>query len=486
MRRLSLIAASLLSVLPIATAGAQAGRADERARDTWDGDAPQVRVWIDGARALAFGEPVQVHYWVSEDAYVIIATVDPSGRLTILQPRTRTGRTFVRGDIEQVVLGRQTSVGTRGAFYISRGGPYSGGYVFAIASWQPFDLSSFESRDFDTFGLDSHFSLANRAIAGNPDEYVQRFASAVTWDASTSYDYDVDYYSSSNTATYASASSLCFAGSHTAYLWSDWYGNPYGNMCPGYFSSLAFCYGFSVYSYSPYCGYFYRPSQITSLPATPTVPTGSHPDSSIGVNVGVIRGGLWAPDTVGAIVDEPGGVQQQKAGAKSAKADALAPFTRQATQPSYFAIPDRGIRMLKEPGSMLPGNDKPDTRSFGTGVSDAKHGATGADGGAETPKVVRSSTKPVMVAPPTRVQPKSMKPARRPVYAAPGGTTGSSSGTSRPSGSTRDPYAMPRARQPASPPPSSAKPAGSSGDVRQGAGAAKPAATTTKPKKPPQ
>jgi hypothetical protein len=472
MRRLSLSAAALLALASPLVAGAQVLRSAD-AGAGWQSDAPQIRVWIDGPRAFDFGQPVPVHYWVSDDAYVIVATVNGSGRLAVLSPVTRTGRTFVHGNIERVLLGRHVPSG-QGAFYASGGGVLSGGFVFAIASWQPFDLSTLENRDFDGLGLESRFSLANRAYVTNPDEYIARFASWVTWDADTPYDYDVDYYSSTVASPFGSVASLCFGGSRTALLWSDWYANPYSGMCSGYLNSLAFCYGFSAFSYTPYCGAYGRGPRVVSLPLAPVVPV---TDSTRAVNVGLIRAGLWAPDTVGVVADQPDAAEEQRPKDANGKPGTLLPFIGSTSEPvpTYFALPERGIETLKRGAAAGTREATGNRQDLGSRLLKTKL-ATGTD--ASRPKSAPSATR-APVPPPVRAQPERPAPPRAARAAPRRGTT-----------NARDPYAMPTVRPATRGTASSptTRPAPSSGDVRSSTGSGKGASgkTSPKPKKPPE
>src|SRR5690606_1129755 len=129
--------------------------------------------------------------------------VERHGRLTILYPQGPTRRSHLAGGMVHRITGRSQSTA---AFYTTEWGS---GYVFAIASYAPLDLTGFESRDFRPGWTDSRFTLASRTLAPDPDEYVPAFAQAVLWDGGMPYEYDVAYYTAFGGSAYASRFALC-------------------------------------------------------------------------------------------------------------------------------------------------------------------------------------------------------------------------------------------------------------------------------------
>ena len=67
-------------------------RWNDAAKSDLSEEAPSVSVWIEGGRALGFGDAVRVRFRVEDDAYAVVGRVDSEGRLTILYPRSRTSR----------------------------------------------------------------------------------------------------------------------------------------------------------------------------------------------------------------------------------------------------------------------------------------------------------------------------------------------------------------------------------------------------------
>lgn len=288
---------------------AQTSRWNDRSSGTWTDEAPKVRVWFEGARAVSFGAPMRIRYDVSDNAYVTVVRVDEQGRMTILFPYSGKQRASARGDYLYEV--RNPRLGGRAAFYATD--RMGGGYIFALASYAPLDFSSFENRDYDRMGGYSQFTRANRDIARRPDVFIDRFATRVLWDADTPYDYDVDYYFPAGAyPTMMNSLALCSAlydqfGAHTfgTAFYYDWdnlgfAGLPYRSLCRSYYQQ-AQCMWFGFYSYSM-C------NLGTIVARGPTVPIGGDPtDSTLTVpNEGVIRGGLFGPTPLPVPVDNGG------------------------------------------------------------------------------------------------------------------------------------------------------------------------------------
>src|SRR5215216_2787802 len=103
-----LISTSLLLLAPLASSSAQVERRNAKPTEKWSDEAPAVSVWFErGSSTLEVGEPVRVRFSVNEDAYVLVGRVDSDGRLQVLWPNNRAGRTYVRGGEEMLVRSRQ-------------------------------------------------------------------------------------------------------------------------------------------------------------------------------------------------------------------------------------------------------------------------------------------------------------------------------------------------------------------------------------------
>lgn len=189
----SWIAGVLLVASVTGSAVAQSTRAgverwNDRALAVDTLESPTISLWLQGTRAYTYGEPVRVWFNVSDDAYVVVARVDANGHLTVLFPASRTQRANVVGGRDTPVLGRR---GVASFYATDRMG---GGFVFAIASYDPFNLSALGMRDFDRYVTGMYVGRPNDVYIGDPHRIVSRFASIVSFTEHSPFDYAVDFY----------------------------------------------------------------------------------------------------------------------------------------------------------------------------------------------------------------------------------------------------------------------------------------------------
>jgi hypothetical protein len=299
MRRAVFVTGLAGLALPLSVGAAQVTRWNDRAPNEWTQETPRVRLSLEGADgtfrgAFNYGEAVRVRFHVDRDAYVVVGRVDADGRLTILFPTSAGARTFVREGSEVFARGRRA--GAFASFYAFD--RFGTSYVFALASSAPLDLSQFRVTDFERTGLDSRFTYANRRFARDPDEYVQRFASWVLYDANVDYDYDVAYYAVGSSVSYASSLGLCFSGNRFLYDDNDRYGyGGYGysltSACRSYYNSSLWCLGYSLYS--SYAGCFGYNPYIVRGPVDPYTPQPPVPNPN---KKGSGFGDDWKPETI--------------------------------------------------------------------------------------------------------------------------------------------------------------------------------------------
>jgi hypothetical protein len=254
-----------------------------------------------------------------------------------------------------------------------------------------------------------------------PDEYIERFAGAVLWDAYTGYDYAVDYYVN-DAPWFASSFSSCMGYSRLLYDWEDVYGSvytsPHLGMCRNYFNGFVRCLGFSVYGYTSLCNPY--PGRGWRIAGQPPV-RGGRPAASA-VNEGVVRGGLWRPDTVGRVAGDP---------SSSGRLTQLRDESDKGTVASVkeledvFSIPDRAVRTMrkeaedeqrrKEAASLATSRERLESGLSGRRAEPARpSGATSVDvrraagrsGSRETVK------QPARAEPPSREPPRSVSTIR--------------------------------------------------------------------------
>jgi hypothetical protein len=346
-RPLILSCAFVLSAPTLLTA--QTIRWNDRPAGSWTDDAPRVRVWFDGARAVPSGAPMRVRFEVSDNAFVTVVRVADDGRMTILYPRSRNQRAAVRAN--QVYFANNPRLGSEISFFSSGS---IGGYIFALASYAPLDFSGFEYRDFERVGGWSTFTQVNRPIARRPDVFIDRFAASVLWDKDTPYDYDVDYYFPTGHPGILNAYALCgslynsFGSSaffrYAPSAWDDWdlVGYPYRSMCREWYTGIRCLSYLPLYSYTG-C------TRGSIIVVNPTMPPVDQPVDTAGVpNEGVVRGGLFGPTPVPVIpagADPPpmerpvGRFDQVRVGGEAG---------RGSEWDNIMSIPARATRKMKE------------------------------------------------------------------------------------------------------------------------------------------
>ncbi|HEX4934548.1 MAG TPA: DUF4384 domain-containing protein, partial [Gemmatimonadaceae bacterium] len=334
-------------------------------------DAPTVRLWLEGTSVYSYGAPVRVWFNVSQDAYVIVARVDANGHLTLLSPASRTASSAVEGGRDLPVRGR------RGAASFYATDRMGGGFIFAMASYDPFDLSRLALRDFDRYVTGTYVGRPSRVYIGDPHRVITRFASMVSFSDESQYDYAVEYYQV-DAPYYVSSvgfSNFCYgyAGNYRRGMQERWddelyygTGSSYGSAANcgnaslycglGYYNSP---WGYDLLGWSglgPLCYYPRGPQQNGGLPPTPPLPPGADslrvppwlPDS--------IKGG--GPDTVSR-VPETKGTDDTRLRRRIALADVPdGSTTGQAFDPSRksYAIPERVLR--NSPTTFGEGRDR--------------------------------------------------------------------------------------------------------------------------------
>lgn len=380
------------------------------------GEAPRVRVQIDGQRSLSMGSPVRIRFEVDDNAFVTVVRVDGNGRMQILFPHSRNQRAAVRGG--QVNYVRNPRLGGEIAFIAN---DRMGGYVFALASYAPLDFSSFENRDYDRIGAHSAFTVANRSIARQPDVFIDRFAARVLWDVNTPYDYDVDYYFQTDYPGTRNAYALCASlfrygvmpyYSGMMFDWDSWgYGNyPSRSMCRDYYNGL--------YCYSPfsYVYYGYGCSIGAVIATGPTVPGGGQPtDTATFVpNEGVVKGGMLPPTPVPVPVGGPEALPQDRPFGRFDR-----PLGAATDLDDIKSIPTRAKQKLK---------DEEARREGGTNGGSASASFDRAVGGTDKDKTRTADAS-------TRAEPPSREPTKAKAEGEPRRDTRSKGGygtTSRP------------------------------------------------------
>ncbi|MGQ0647897.1 MAG: hypothetical protein ACT4P7_10020 [Gemmatimonadaceae bacterium] len=312
---------------------------------------PGVRVWLD-QRILRYGEPVRVGFRVEEDAFVVVARVDWEGHLTVLHPSGKTRLTAVRGGEDVYIRGSRLGRMATFAATERRGGS---GYVFALASRSPLDLSQLSLRDFSSWVTGMPVGRPVSRYIGDPYRVIQRFARVVLYNPESEWDYDVDFYSV-ELPTWMTASSHFCGSAFDAYygrrrmdgwgnrygydefgdLWYNGFGSPLG--CNGLYR-FAGCY-VHVYGFGhiPYFCRTGRPDQVATGPTPPPLPV--DPDS--------LRVNPWAPDSISRPNVEKGTGNVNGPHIMTVDPARPAPVGWSARDDLSFSIPSRALRGLRE------------------------------------------------------------------------------------------------------------------------------------------
>jgi hypothetical protein len=153
-------------------------------------DPPALTVWLERA-IVPWGGNVRVNFRVEEDAYVVVARVDYTGALTVLYPSNRNRMYPVKAGVDHMV--RSARLGALASFRANER-PGSTGYVFALATRDPLNLTRLSNRDFSSWVTGISRSRPSATYIGDPYRVIQRFARLVM-DGETPFEYDVQFYS---------------------------------------------------------------------------------------------------------------------------------------------------------------------------------------------------------------------------------------------------------------------------------------------------
>ena len=321
-------------------------------------ETPAVSLWLEGSRTYSYGEPVRVWFNVSDDAYVVVARVDANGHLTVLFPSSRSQRAEVEAGRDIPVRGR------RGAASFYATDRVGGGFVFAISSYDPFNLSPLGMRDFDRYVTGTYVGRPSQVYIGDPHRIVSRFASIIAFTEQSPFDYAVDFYNvdAPYYVTSAGYSNFCngYSGNYRRGLaerWDDefFYGSGGGSAfgCESVspcavlgFGGFGYSSGFGGLGYVPsYCypqGYGNNGGNLppTNIPGADSLRVRPWLADSIGGS---------RPDTVGTIPDARASELQD--GLNSLRRGTTG--TERTRRPDVIADADPAERSYAIPGRAL-------------------------------------------------------------------------------------------------------------------------------------
>lgn len=179
---------------------------------------PAVELWTNRSHndVLYRNNRVRVFFRTDDDAYVTVFRVDTDGRVRVLHPDEPWEDNFARG-------GRAYEIDRRYDNYAFAVDDYPGqGYIFAIATLDPFDYSRLARGDH----WDYRTIASGGRIAGDPYAALQDLADLVVPASHDTYGYDVYTYYVERRYDYPRF--LCY-DCHTYAAYPYW--DPYRDTC---------------------------------------------------------------------------------------------------------------------------------------------------------------------------------------------------------------------------------------------------------------
>jgi len=211
-------------------------------------DPPGIRIWTNHGEVYRRAERVQVFFRTEHDAYVTVLRVDTDGRVRVLFPLDPGDANLARGGETYTVPGADD----HDAFVVDD--PPGVGYVFAVASADPFDYDAFSTNDHWSFQTIA--SLSDGRIHGDPYASLQDLVQHIMPEGYADYDthllpYDVEQ-------RYDYPRFMCYdCHAYTPYAYWD----PYSDWCPRF--SLAVYYNpFYFYPSYWYPTRYYRGTNV--------------------------------------------------------------------------------------------------------------------------------------------------------------------------------------------------------------------------------
>ena len=181
---MTLTALLIAAAFPTAGIGAPVGAAVSGVSGKPGAQEPQVEVWTNRQNVLLRGDQVRVYFRTESDAYVTVFQVDTDGVARVLFPAGPWDNNYIRGR-------QQAEIRAYGQRYTFLANEYPGqGFLFAVASRDPFDYSQFVSGgqwDYRFIGLEGR-------IVGDPYVVFMDVIDAIVPANYADYEYDTVVY----------------------------------------------------------------------------------------------------------------------------------------------------------------------------------------------------------------------------------------------------------------------------------------------------
>jgi hypothetical protein len=180
------------------------------------GAAGRVTVWTDRDEPYARGDGARVYLSVDAPSHVAVFRVDTDGRIRVLFPREPWTDSYVRDQREFEVTGRRDE-----RSFVVDDDP-GVGYLFAVASAEPFDFRDITRGDYWDYRL-----IDGGRIQGDPYVRLTDLAARIVPDGD--YDYDISPYYVGHRYDYPRF--VCY-DCHAYASYSEW--DPYRTACTRY------------------------------------------------------------------------------------------------------------------------------------------------------------------------------------------------------------------------------------------------------------
>lgn len=145
---------------------------------------PHIELWANSDAVYQRGDRVHVYFRTDQDAYITVFRIDTDGRVRVVFPLDPWEDNFARG-------GHKYEVAARNDDYAFRVDDYPGeGYLFAIASADPFDYATYVRGDH----WDYRAIASGGRVTGDPYVAFGDLVSAIIPANYVDYSYDVAPY----------------------------------------------------------------------------------------------------------------------------------------------------------------------------------------------------------------------------------------------------------------------------------------------------
>jgi len=209
---------------------------------------PGVRIWTNHGDVYRDGERMQVFFRTENDAYVTVLRVETSGLVRVLFPRSPGDPNLAHGGETYVVPG----IDDQDAFEVDDAPGI--GYVFAVASADPFQYDAFTASD--RWSFDDINNLSDGRIHGDPYASLQDLVQHIMPAGYADYDtHLLPYYVNQH---YDYPRFLCY-DCHAYTPYASW--DPYDAWCPR-FSLFVYYNPFYFYPSYWYPTRYYRGTNV--------------------------------------------------------------------------------------------------------------------------------------------------------------------------------------------------------------------------------